>query len=189
MGWAFNVKRHELLKRFHSCNKPKCKQTVFIARVTKYWYSKTKAIKPWDMRSGTHRIKTEIKQEWRICTRCGLFKLWDQFAKSKDFRQFYTSDCKECRNRIHQERRIQERYSKDREYKLRRRKLQIGDLIAFMEPVVIEEIPREDAWKVIAYEHNKWYTIRSIRTREVKQLDTGDNPQSDNCKKFYKIIW
>jgi len=185
MGWAFHVKRSELLMRYRNYKKEKCKQSVFIARVTRYWYSKTKAIRLWDCRDWKHLLKSEIKEDWRVCVRCWQFKPWDLFSKDKQFRMWYTSDCKECRNKIHQEHRNKDHHSKDHEYKIRKRKLQIGDKIAFLKPIIIDDILREDVWKVICYQMKKWYTIESIYTKKIRQLDTWDNATSP---KFYKII-
>jgi len=56
------------------------------------WISKEKAIIPWNLRT-----QGKIKENWRICNKCWLFKEWSEYSKSKNK---YTTTCKECRNKV-----------------------------------------------------------------------------------------
>ena len=38
-------------------------------------------------------------EKWRVCSKCKIFKVWDLFSKDKNKKLWYTSNCKECRNK------------------------------------------------------------------------------------------
>ena len=43
--------------------------------------------------------KTEIKENWRVCSKCLIFKTWEFFHIDKQNKYWYTPCCKECRNK------------------------------------------------------------------------------------------
>lgn len=47
--------------------------------------------------------KTEIKDNWRVCTHCLQFKEWFLFSKDKTNKTWYTTNCLECRQNYKKE--------------------------------------------------------------------------------------
>jgi hypothetical protein len=190
MRWwhrATNIKYPELLLFYKNYEGEKCKYSVFRSRAIRYGYSKEEAIQKvsylWK-----HMIKGEIKEKGRNCTNCWIFKPRSEFSKDLSNKYRHTPDCKECRKRKKRAYREQNQRSKDKEYRLKKRKLQIGEYIAFLNPVLVEGIPREDVREVVGYTFKKGYSIKSVHTWLERTLDTGDNQKvNKNCERFYRV--
>ena len=133
--------------------------------------------------------KTQISEDGRICTKCLVFKERNEFINDFSNKKTYKSTrCKECIYKAKQEYRIRTNRAKDKEYREKKRKLEIGQIISFLDPIYIDWRPREDKRQVIDYKYKKWYKITSLLKRETKRLDTNDNHNKNiNCKRFYKI--
>jgi hypothetical protein len=43
---------------------------------------------------------TEIDENGRVCTVCGVYKLWSEYHKNKTQRSGYATACKDCKNKI-----------------------------------------------------------------------------------------
>lgn len=186
-----NLKHKELYARYTNYTWDKCKRSVFASRVTRYWYTKEKAIvktryDKWD--NGTQlRYKiynSVVDDNGRVCRDCWEYKTWDKFCRSKNTRSWYTPNCYECRNKRKREYRLKTWNAKDREYKLKKRKLIIWEYIALLNPWILNWMIRENSFKVIDYKNRKWYTIQSCLDWHIEKIDTNDNKGS---KKFYRI--
>ena len=68
--------------------------------------------------------KTEVRENGRICTVCGIFKLRDEFARTKVTTTRRTPNCKACRNLAKQKARAEGR-TNDKQYKQKIRRLEI----------------------------------------------------------------
>lgn len=141
------------------------------------------AIKPESL-EWKHMIKTRIDENGRVCTKCEEYKLWDCFARTKWTTTRRTPDCLECRRKAKIEYRERTKYKKDREYKQRTRKLEIGEKLSFMEVVYIDWMPRDEIWEVVDKKKMQWYRIKSLLTGYYKTLDTTE--WNINYKKYYK---
>lgn len=164
----------------------KCKYVTFISRVIYYGYDLEIAVSPktffW-----RHRIKSEIREDGRVCTMCRVFKLWDQFSIDKNNKSNgHSTECLQCRREKKKEYRAKSR-EKDNEYRGRKRTLEIWSYIAFLSPIIVDGVPREDVREVIGYKFKRGYEIKSVHTGEISRLDAGDNVPKWNCKKFYRI--
>lgn len=122
--WVRHLKHIELYKWYKRQPKPKPKRSVFCARVIRYGYDREKAITTDNLQSEKmiKRFGSEIWEDGRVCNKCKEYKKRDLFARSKVWVNGYTSICKECRNKKHQEYRLNWGYEKDREYKQKKRK-------------------------------------------------------------------
>lgn len=49
-----------------------------------------------------YKLKHKANQVWRECTVCWQFKSWKLYSKMKTWYNWFTSNCKECRNKKHQ---------------------------------------------------------------------------------------
>lgn len=78
-GGDHNVKHPELLAWYRSYNEEKCRYSVFICCVVRYWYTREEAITPKSL-IGKRKIKTEIRENGRVCTVCGVFKFQSWFS-------------------------------------------------------------------------------------------------------------
>ena len=172
--WAYHIKRKEQLNYYHSYVWDKCSYPVFFARIHKHWYSYEEAINPESMK-WKHMIKTEIKEDWRVCTKCLVFKPRNKFSKTKSTTTRRSADCLECRRKRKQEYRKKTNYNKDHEYKKIRRKLEIWTIITMEKERYIDWLPREDKWIVEKYEFKKWYLIKSLIDWIYKRIDLWDN--------------
>ena len=188
MAWGdHNVKYPELLAWYRSYEWEKCKYTVFMSRVIRYWYSKEEAITPKSL-LGKRKIKTEIREDGRVCTVCGKFKFRDEFVRTKGTTTGRTPNCKDCRNEMKKSYREKNWYAKDKEYKQRTRKLMIWSYIAFLNPVTIDWAPRENVREVVGYQLKKGYQLKSVYTWAYRTLDTNDNRKvSQNCLPYYRV--
>lgn len=176
----------ELIAWYRDYEWEKCSYKNFFFRVVRYWYPKEKAIKKRSYK-WSYMIKTEIRDEGRVCTNCLKFKLWSEFAKTKDTSTGRTSNCLSCRKEKSRRERAEGR-TKDSEYKKKRRMLKIWSYVAFLNPVIIDWAPREDTREVISYSFKKGYQIRSVHTGLYKTLDTNDNRKvNQNSVPFYRV--
>ena len=124
------------------------------------------------------KIVIRYNDEWRICTKCWEYKLWDEFANSKTWFMGHTWKCKECRNRIHQEYRERTNRARDRQYKIEKRHLEIWDQIYF----------NSEIWEVKEKRYN-WYIVKSIMNWTERRISTSDNHyrRNNNCVRFTKL--
>lgn len=184
--WDNNIKYPDLVAYYRGYEWDKCKYTCFFARVIR-WIPNNKAILPESLR-WKHNIKTKITNDWRVCTKCLEFKTRDKFSRAKSFKQWYSSQCLDCRNKTKRAYREKTNYSKDHEYKKLKRKLEIWQKIAFYDPVYVDGFPREDIRIVRDYKFKRWYQIQSIHTKLYRRLDINDNVKANkNCTKYYKV--
>ena len=95
------LKHKELYERYQQQPEPKAKRNYFSLRVLRYWYTKEKAIidKNYLSESRLERYWSKIEQNWRICRKCWVFKERKDFSKNRAVSYWYTSTCKECRNK------------------------------------------------------------------------------------------
>lgn len=186
-GGDHNVKYPELLAWYRAYEWEKCKYRIFMSRVIRYWYSKEEAITPKSL-IGKRKIKTEIREDGRVCTVCWQFKFRDEFARTKGTTTGRTPNCKDCRNEMKKSYREKNWYAKDKEYKLRTRKLTIWSYIAFLNPVYIDWAPRENVRQIVGYQMKKGYELKSVHTWAYRTLDTNDNRKvSQNCLPYYRV--
>jgi len=176
-----NLKHKELYEWYNKQSENKVKRAKFISRVIQYWYSKEEAIKDINWMSFKRRIKnwTIINENWRVCSKCKQFKEWNWFARTKNWINWYTCNCKECRNKAKSEYRKRTNYYKDHEYKKKKRILFIGDQIYF----------QDDVREVLSYKMKKWYIVKSILNGVKRRISTGDNHYTKNniCVRFKKL--
>lgn len=184
-GGDHNVKHPDLVHWYRAYEWEKCKYSVFIGRVIRYWYPKERAISPITLLRDN--LKTEVRENGKICTVCGIFKLRDEFARTKATTTGRTSNCKACRNLAKKKARAEGR-TNDKEYKNKTRKLEIWSYIAFLNPVYIDWAPRENVWEVVGYQFKKGYQLKSVHTGACRTLDTNDNKRvSQNCLPYYRV--
>ena len=63
-----------------------------------------------------------IEWEWKVCSKCKVFKTWEYYAKDKHTNFWYTSNCKECRNLLKKEyRQTNEAKIKEKNYRIVKR--------------------------------------------------------------------
>ena len=168
------MKHIELYQWYKKQPKPKCKRAKFCARVVRYGYDREKALTTDNLQSDKmlKRYGSEIWEDGRVCNKCREYKLRDYFARSKVWVNWYTSICKECRNKQHKEYRINWWYEKDHEYKMRKRKLKPYEKIMF----------NWEVYSVIGYTYKKWYRI--IGKNETRNISLGDNKTSAKITKY-----
>lgn len=183
------IKYPELNKFYHEyTNYNKTSYVNFLWRVIKWWESFDTAILRWWRIKKPNMIKTKVQSDWRECTICKEFKLWSEYHKNKVWVLWYTSDCKECRNNRKKQYRSKTNYSKDKEYKAKRRTLIEWEIIVFREPVMFEWNPREDKYTVLGYEYGKWYILQSHLTKNKIYMSSADNHSRKwSCRKFYRL--
>ena len=182
-----NIKHHALLAFYRGFDWEKCSYRTFMSRVTRYGFSKEEAMKK-ERFSWKWMIKWEIQENWRECSKCGIFKEWTDFPRDLSSKHRYCSNCKECRNKTKAETRKLTHRKKDKEYEAKARKLTIWEYIAFLNPLFIDGVPREDVREVVGYQFKKGYSIRSIHTWLYRTLDTGDNQKvNKNSRRFYRV--
>ena len=176
-----NLKNKELYERYQKQDDPKAKRSVFASRVLRYWYSKEDAINPESLLKEWKRKRywTIIKENWRVCSRCKKFKIREEFSRTRDWINWRTCNCKECRNEMKAEYRKRTQYAKDHEYKKNKRNLEEWDQIYF----------QNDIREVIWYKTKKWYTVKSVLNGVLKQISTSDNHYKPNnhCVRFRKL--
>lgn len=189
MGNLNNLKHKELYQWYQDYPYSiKATWVVFSQRVLRYWIPKERAIKR-EQCMTMRRIKTKYDDKWRICTHCWEYKLWSEFAKTRACKLWYTSDCKECRNKRKKEYRARpDTRDKELAYKKKVRTLEIWSYISFREPIEIDWMLREDINKVISYKFKKWYKIQSVHTWEIRTLDTNDNKRTNQNSKYFYIV-
>lgn len=185
-----NHLKHKKLNQWYWENKDRKSSSypVFIERVLRFWRDKDRAIiRTHEIKKPT-QVKWVINEQWRECTICNQYKLRSYYHKSVAWIYWHTNDCRECRNDRKREYRVKTNYTKDKEYKEKKRKLNIGDKIKLKEPVKYLDTFIMPVWEVVKYEFKKWYTLYSPDYKIYKWLDTNDNKKiNKNCVWFYKI--
>lgn len=143
-----NLKHKELYEWYQKQDDPKAKRSIFANRVLQYWYSKEDALNPESLIKEERRKRywTIITENWRVCSRCKKLKAWNEFARNKEWINWYTCNCKECRNEMKADYRKRTQYAKDHEYKKNKRNLKEWDQIYF----------QNDIREVIWYKTKKW---------------------------------
>lgn len=179
--WVKHLKHKELYYWYQEQSQPKSKRVVFCSRVVRYWYDKEKALQIENLHSEKtlKRYWSVIGEDGRVCNKCKQYKQRDFFARSKVWVKWHTSICKECRNKTHQEYRLNWWYKKDQEFKKRKRKLNKWDQIYF----------QNEIWEVGEYKNKKWYTVKSIMNWTERRISTMDNHNrhNTNCVRFTKL--
>lgn len=183
-----SLKHKELLEWYHD-HKAEYSPVYrnFYIRVVRYGMSKEEAmvyVRDWKWAK-----KWNTDNNGRECSCCWVYKLRSEYHCSKLWYNKKTSDCIECRTKRKQEYRAKTNRKQDREYK-QRKKLEIGQTIAFTKEVYIDWLPREDQWRVIGYRMKKGYLLESVHTGDQKYMSIykqyGDIKWS--YKEHYKII-
>lgn len=176
-----NLKHKELYERYNQQPWPKAKRSIFSYRVIRCWYDKIDALNPDSLLKQAKRkqFNCTYDENWRVCTKCWEYKVWSEYAKNKVWVCGFTSKCKDCRNKYHQEYRDKTNRARDKQYKIEKRKLNIWDQVYFNSQI------RE----VAEYKSNRWYKVVSIMTWEERRLSTSDNHNrpNTNCARFVKI--
>lgn len=179
--WVFNLKHKDLYYRYNQQQDPKAKRNIFANRVLRYWIPKEQALENKSFLKEARRKQhwTIIKEDGRVCSKCKQFKLRDEFAKTKNWINERTSNCKECRNKMKAEYRSRTNYKIDHEYKIKKRNLQIWEQISF----------NDNIREVISYKFHKWYKVKSILTGDERMISTADNHNKPNnrCVRFMKL--
>ena len=126
--------------------------------------------------------KTVIEDDnGRVCSCCKQYKKWNEFSvdRSRFNARWRSYDCLECRREKKRKYRLNGWYAKDREYKYKKRHLEIGDQIYF----------NSEIWEVQSYSMKKWYIVKSIVTWEEKRISTADNHyrRNNHCVRFVKL--
>ena len=172
--WVKHLKHIELYKWYKKQPKPKCKRAKFCARVVRYGYDREKALTTANLQSEKmmKRYWSEIREGGRVCNKCREYKLRDKFARSKVWVKGYTSICKECRNKKHQEYRMNWGYEKDHEYKRKTRKLKAYEKIVW----------NWEVYSVLGYTYKKWYRIGN--KNGIRYISLGDNKTSAKVTKY-----
>lgn len=182
MRWWFQRTKHpELHKRYDEQSEPKPKRAIFRARVDKYWYSKEQAICADNWIRRKKRNKHIIRDEnWRVCNKCKQYKARDEYSYNKVWFHERNSACKECKNKAHREYRSNWWSKKDKEYRDKKRHLNIWEQVYFHWQI------RE----VVEYKNKKWYKVKSIVDWTERRIDTWDNKLSPktNCVRFTKLV-
>lgn len=179
--WVYNLKHKELYSRYNQQSDPKPKRSIFSNRVFQCNIPKEEAIQNKDFNKIWKRKRywTIITENWRVCSKCKQFKLRDEFARTKDWINWRTCNCKKCRNEMKADYRKRTQYSKDHEYKKKKRNLNIWDQIYF----------QDDVREVINYKMKKWYIVKSLFNGVLKQISTSDNhfKPNNHCVRFRKL--
>lgn len=179
--WVHNLKHKELYERYNKQEWEKSKRTVFSSRVLLYWYTREQALLN-DSKLSESRLKrygSELDENWRVCRKCWIYKTYDMFSKNKAVINWYTSTCKECRNKYKAEYRARTDYKIDRLYKKNKRHLKNWEQIYF----------QDDIRTVIDYKIKKWYTVKSVLNWTERIISTSDNHYrtNNNCVRFRKL--
>lgn len=179
---AKNIKHPELVEYYHSYQWDKAPYRDFFARVTRWCYSTEEAIRK-DFKKPNPR-NSEYDDNGRICRDCNKYKPRSDYHNSKVWLNKRTQNCIECRNKNKQEYRQNNRRSKDHEYKQKKRKLEVWEIIATYNPIIYEWNPRENKLQVLHYRYKKWYYCKSLLTGDECYISLWDNATS---VKIYKI--
>ena len=179
--WVHNLKHKELYSRYNMQPDPKPIRQKFASRVVIYWASREEALNCVDYlkKRKRERFWTVIKEDWRVCSKCKQFKEWNQFSKTRDWINWFSSNCKECRNKQKMEYRKRTQYAKDHEYKIRKRNLNAWDQIYF----------QDDIREVKEYKMKKWYLVKSILNGTERRISTADNHycRNNSCVRYRKL--
>ena len=184
-----NLKYVEMNSFYNDFEWDKCNYWCYFRRVKKQWLSFDKAISPEKLKKWP-QSKTKVDDNGRECTKCLEYKEWDFFNKNNAWPNRKQNICKECQKKAKKEYRERTGGLKDKEYRKKKRILEIWSDIAFTKAVYIDWMPREDVYTIIKYVFHKWYLLQSKRTKEYRRLDTNDNrthERSRNCTEFYRL--
>ena len=178
----WNATKHiELVKYYHSYEWDKPNYTTFYTRVLVQWLSMEEAMNY----QKTYERKTEVDDNWRVCAKCGEYKLRSEYHRYRQWVNHRTSQCAICRNEAKKTYRQKTNNSKDIEYRTKKRKLNEWDMIALEKPILHDWILREDRYKIIGYRYKKWYIGQSTLTGATRYISLWDNPKS---AKIYRLI-
>lgn len=179
--WIRHLVYKDLYERYLKQEEPKPKRTTFSSRVIRYWIDKEQALTTENLLSYGKRKKfwSIIREDWRVCSVCKEFKKREEFSKDKQNKSWYTSNCKECRNKYKLKWRKETGYIKDRRYKENKRNLKVWEQIYF----------QDDIREVISYKYKKWYTVKSILNWYERIIDTNDNhyTKGNHCVRYTKL--
>lgn len=178
---TYALKHKELYHRYQEHPEPKAERRKFSNRVLRYGIPKEKALQKESMLSEwkLKRFGSIVKENWRVCTVCKEFKERDKFARSRSWYNWYTCNCKECRNKMKADYRTRTNRVKDHAYKEKKRNLKVWEQIYF----------QDDVREVISYKMKKWYLVKSILNWIEKRISTSDNHYKPNnsCVRFRKL--
>lgn len=126
--------------------------------------------------------KTEISDEWRVCTDC-----WERKPRNKYSRRITkkaikrTPNCKVCRNKRKAMTRSKGE-NQDKTYKDRTRKLDIWTVIVFPKEITTDicNMIWWQVWIVVEYVYKKWYRLISSCTWFKRWLNTS--------KEIFRIV-
>ena len=178
--WVHNLKYKELYEWYQQQPQPKAIRVNFRERVIRYWYDRDSALNPTEDIWRAKRCKHIVYDDnGRVCNKCWEYKKRDDYSYNKVWFYKRNSTCKECKNKAHAEYRLNWWYEKDREYKKKKRYLDVGDQIYF----------NSEIWEVGDYKYNKWYSVKSIVNWEERRISTSDNHyrRNNNCVRFTKL--
>lgn len=186
--WPHNVKYPDMLEYYKAYDWLKTKYANFFNRVIRCWQSRHDAIQLIKRVKKPNAVKWLIDERGRECTKCNIYKDRSCFGVNNKSPYRKTCECLECRRLMKKHYREKWGTQKDREFRLKKRKLEIWSLIAFHDPIVVNWNPREIIWEVKDYKTKKWHLIYSQLLKQYRRLDTNDNhARNKNCKKFYKV--
>ena len=174
------IKNIELYKRYKEYVWEKPKRPTFRERVLKYWYTKREAIDPKrDIRRSKRNKHIKRDEKGRVCNSCNEYKEREEYSYNKVWFHQRNGTCKKCKNQFHQEYRNKGGREKDKEYKEKKRKLNIWEQVYF----------NNEIREVQGYQYKKWYTVKSIINGTERRLDTNDNTigVNRNCVRFSKL--
>jgi len=179
-----NLKHIHIRQYYKNYQWDKCSYSRYYARVKRWWY-KIDSIENVKYKNWI-KPKNLTDENGRICNQCKVYKPRCDYMKNMSWHNFKDNVCRECKNQNHREYRKTNKH-KDQEYKQRKRKLKIDQIISFGKIIEIDWLPREETRKVISYKFKRWYKIQNQLTKEIKSFDTTEwNPK---YLKFYKVEW
>lgn len=178
-----NIKHPHLIEYWQDYKLEKCKYSIFLTRVVRYWYSLENAIDPKKIKK---KLKTFFDKDWRVCNTCWEYKLRKEFSKSKASKNWYTPSCITCRRKKHIEYRIKTNRQKDKEYKNKSRHFNIWDIVVLW---LLKDRVWNTYWEssreILDYKFKKWYTLENTKTWQIKIWSFANN--KSKLKVFYKL--
>lgn len=116
---TYAVKDKVVYDYYHNYDKEKPKYETYMQRIVRFGYSKEEAIL---LKDNREKSKTLISEDWRVCTKCKIFKVWDLYHNSSRLSTWKCSQCIECRNEKKREYRKTIQWQiKDKNYKILKR--------------------------------------------------------------------
>lgn len=126
------------------------------------------------------QLKTSYDENGRVCTSCNQYKERQFYCKMSNGIKRKSPNCLECRNIKKRLYREKTKYTKDREYKkrIRRMDLWINIILLWEEKKDLEVYWKIQKRKVLNYKFKKWYTIKSNITWYYRCISLGCNKNS-----------